>query len=264
MIVERPDLSSRTMLSKSALVQYDLCPSKAWYSIHDPRPVEPNEKMTFGSAVDAGVEVIVKALGSGQEADPDRAMDAAAFIVERDGVEVDLEEVDHALRRFGPEVGPKFDWTGAQTQLSLTATIDGLGECNGHPDILLGSGVFDVKTAARAKTLPSVELGFYALLVEAAFHTRVQTVGYITWVRSSRPYWQVITEPATDELLRWAHARAGSYVRAKSADATLNTSGEPTNYSFGGGPKFPGLCGDCPYNPANGGPCQIAYQGEVA
>ena len=99
-IVERPDLSRRTALSKTVLTQFDLCPTKTWFGIHDPRPWVGSEKMTFGSAVDAGVEVIVKGLSSGQKPDLPRAFAAAAEVVERDAVEVVFSEVEDAIESF--------------------------------------------------------------------------------------------------------------------------------------------------------------------
>lgn len=258
-LVVREDLSKRTALSKSVLGTFELCETKVWHGIHDPRPFIPNEKVTFGSAVDAGVEVIVKYLASGQPVQLDRAFAAAAFIVERDDVEVPFSEVEHALEGFEKDVAKHHDWTHAVTQASITTDIEGLGESNGHPDIIMGdSSVWDVKTSSRAKEVPSLELGFYALLMEAT-GVRVPKVGYMNWIRLKKPYWQVVEAPVTDELRRWAYEKAAAYVRARKADAALNAKTySPLNYTMSGGPKFDTLCLDCPWNPALGGPCLIA------
>ena len=260
-IVERPDLSQRTALSKSTLATFDLCQSKSWFAIHDPRPFVPNEKVTFGSAVDAGVEVILKYARMGEDPDLDKATEAAAYVIERDGVEVDPVDVQTALAAFVVQVLPKFDWSFVGLQSNLTATLEGLGECNGHPDIILGdNSVFDVKTSGRAKEVPSLELGFYALLVEEVDPTqKVPRVGYINYIRSKRPFWQIVETPVTDELRRWAYEKSAAYVRAKKADAALNAKAEtPANFSMTGGPRFASLCLDCPFNPALGGSCLIA------
>jgi len=277
MIVVREDLSTRTALSKSVLGAFELCETKTWWGIHDPRPFVPNEKVVFGSAVDAGVEVIVKTLSSGQPVQLDRAYAAAAEVVERDGVELVFSDVERALDDFDRDVAPKFDWQYAVTQASITAELDGLGECNGHPDIILADGtVLDVKTSARAKTVPSLELGFYALLMEESSKAPVPFVGYLNYVRLVKPYWHGFTTrpdgktmgepliaPVTDELRRWSYEKAAAYVRARKADALLNARAEaPSNYTMAGGPRFDGLCSDCPYNPALGGPCLIAVRGE--
>lgn len=259
MIVVREDLTNRTALSKSVLTAFDLCETKVWHGIHDPRPFITNEKVVFGSAVDAGVEVIVKSLSSGQPVQIDRAFAAAAFIVEREGIELVFSDVERAIEDFERDVAPKFDWALSVTQASITAEIEGLGECNGHPDIILGSGsVWDVKTAGRAKEVPSVELGFYALLLEAHSGVPVPTVGYMNWVRLKKPYWQIAEAPVTAELRRWAYEKSAAFVRARKADQLLNAKADSAvNFSMGGGPKFDGLCNDCPYNPALGGPCLI-------
>ena len=273
--VVRPDLSKRTALSKSLLTTFDLCQTKTWYGIHDPRPFITSEKVVFGSAVDAGVEVIVKALSSGQRIDLPRAYGAAAFIVEREKVEgLVFSQVEDAIETFAYDVVPALDFTRAVTQASVTATIPGLGECNGHPDIIMADGsVLDVKTSGRAKTVPSLELGFYALLLEAA-GTPVPTVGYLNYVRLKKPYWHGYTKRAGDtmgqplivdvtaDLRSFAYEKAHAYVRAKQADDMLNTIGTD-NYSMTGGPRFDSICLDCPYNPALGGPCAIAVKGAL-
>lgn len=260
-LVERPDLSQRTALSKSALGTFDLCQTKSWFSLHDPKPFVPNEKVTFGSAVDAGVEVILKFARMGETPDLDRATDAALEVIARDGVDVEILDVQAALASFVTAVLPHFDWALCGLQLSLTATLEGLGECNGHPDIILSdNSVWDVKTSGRAKEVPSLELGFYALLVEEADPTqKVPRVGYMNYIRAKRPFWQVIETPVTDELRRWAYEKSAAYVRAKKADTALNAKAQtPGNYSMTGGPRFGGLCSDCEYRPAIGGPCLIS------
>lgn len=264
-MVVRPDLSQRTALSKSALVQFDLCQTKSWFAIHDPKPFVPKPKVTFGSAVDAAVEVLISYARSGQTPDWVRAMNSADEVIIRDGLSADAvgyEEVGEAVHAFVRDVLPQFDWSYCRTQASITEDLDELGETNGHPDIILADNrVYDVKTAARAKDLPSVELGLYALLVEAETGKPVPAVGYMTWVRTKMPRWQVIEAPVTDEMRRWAYEHAAAYVRARKADALLNAKAErAANYSMTGGPKFDGLCGDCEWAPANGGPCLIAKE----
>jgi len=167
---------------------------------------------------------------------------------------------------FMDEIVPKYDWALSVTQASITATLDGLGECNGHPDIIMGFGsVWDVKTSGRAKEVPSLELGFYALLMEEHSGQPVPSVGYFNWIRLKKPYWQIAEAPVTDELRRWSYEKAAAYVRAKRADTLINAkSAAPQNYSFPGSAKFPSLCADCPWNPALGGPCLVALREEEA
>jgi hypothetical protein len=263
-IVTRPDLSTRTALSKSALTGFDLCQTKAWLSIHHPIPFVPNEKVTFGSAVDAAVEQLLVSARAGIPIERDRALAAATEVILRDNVEVSFDEIERAVDRFTTEIVPLFDWGFARLQPSITAQLPDLGETNGHPDIVLRDNrVLDVKTAGKAKDgEPSAELGLYALLVEEETGTPVPSVGYLTWVRLKKPYWQVTERPVDAEYRRWAYEQAAAFVRAKNADDRWNAGrSEPINVSMNGGPKFRGLCSDCQYNPANGGPCGLAYVG---
>lgn len=264
-VVTRPDLTHRVALSKSALVGFDLCQTKAWFDIHDRRQMLPSEKVTFGSALDAATEILIAFHRDGRpEADADRlAADAITGIAERDELELPLDELHAALRGFRAEVMPKFDWTGAATQPDLWADIEGIGEVNGHPDIVLADHrILDVKSSARAKDMPSAELGLYALLLEGAHGVTVPEVGYLTWVRSGRGRWVIQRQEVDDELRRWSWEQLRRFAAAKALDAQINAGAEvPTNVVFGGGPKFSGLCGDCQYAPWNGGSCAIAYKG---
>lgn len=263
-LVVRDDLSRRTTLSKSALTQFDMCQTASWFDLHERRPLIPNERITFGSAVDAAVEQIAVHLRSGQTVDMGRVMAAADEVIARDEVAVDPDEVERAAERFMVEVAPKRHWEYVQTQADLSTEFDDLGPANGHPDLIFADNcVDDVKTAKRAKPEePTLELGWYALLVEEVTAKPVPFVGYLTWVRVTRPYWQEVRFPVTDELRRWAREKAGAYVRARKADEYLNRkSPTPKNYSFPGSAKFPALCESCQYAPANGGPCQMAFGG---
>lgn len=268
-LVNRPDLSQRTYLSKSALVAADLCGSKAFFDIHDRRPLIPAENITFGSAVDAGVEVILTAVRAGVPVEEPRYLAAAQEMIDRDETGVDIEEVGDALFGFVTGIVPHYDFAFCRLQDALHEVIDGLGESDGHPDVILADGsVYDVKTAKKSKpadaAATSVELGFYALLAEASGIT-VPTVGYWTWVRTRSPGWQVVDAPVTPEMRRRTYEQAANYVRAKKADELLNRNARvPQNFSFPSGPRNLSLCGTCSYNPAVGGPCRLAVQGEVS
>jgi hypothetical protein len=257
----RPDLSARTTLSKSALVGFDMCPTKAWNDIRNRLPLIPQEKITFGSALDAGCEVILTYLRMGAPVDIQRAYAAAAEVVQRDDVALTFDDLEKALDLFVPSVAIHFDFAYARFQEHVRVEdLAGLGEADGHPDVWLKDRrVFDIKSAARAKSQePTLELGFYGLLCEAAEGEPVPSVGYWTWVRSSRPYWQMVEFPVTDELRRWTVEKAASYIRAKRADEVLNREAEsPTNYTFTAGPMNRSLCGTCQYAPT----CAIAWKG---
>jgi hypothetical protein len=268
---ERPDLSLRTGLSKSVLTTFEWCETEAWWKLHLPLPFVTNEKVVFGSAVDRGVEVYMTAARAGiTQDDTDlhaRAFDAALQKMEEDEeIEVDHVEVRHALTSFHRDIIPSFDWAEARTQAAINLPIDGLGECDGHPDVILATNaVWDVKTGSPKQTARTLELGFYALLVEAETGQAVPEVGYIFYNRKlQKPKWGVVREPVTDELRRWAYEGAAAYVRAKKADEALNAkAATPQNYSFPGGPAWAGKCAGCVYSPANGGPCARAYNEEI-
>ena len=264
-IVVRENLDVRTALSKSALTVADLCAHKAWHEIRHRRPFIPNPDMTFGSAVDAAVEQLLTASRAGLPRETARPLEAAAEVVERDGIEIPMPEVEVAVAAFERDIMPAHDWTLCGLQIHLSTVIEAWGEVDGHPDIVLASGaVWDVKTTKRLKdTARTVELGFYALLQEAISRKPVPEVGYLAWIRNKSPYWQTISTPVTDDLRAWTRERVDAYVRAKRADALLNrTATDPTNWTFPGGPRSGGLCRTCQYNPIYGGPCRIAVMEE--
>lgn len=264
-LVVRDDISKRTVLSKSALTAFDWCPTQSWFDLHERLPLIPSERLTFGSAVDAAVEQIVAAIRAGMTVPMPRVMAAVDEVLAREDTGVDRDEVERAAELFVVQVAGKYDFAYARTQPAINVSFPDLGDVNTHPDIVLAdNGVFDVKTAKKAKTPePSLELGFYALCVEEETGKPVPKVGYWTFVRIGKPYWQVLEYEVTPELLRWTRERAGAFVRAKKADEVLNRNQSVAkNYSFTGGPKYLSKCLDCAYAPANGGPCQIAYRGE--
>lgn len=264
-LVVRDDLSQRTALSKSALTQFDMCQTASWYDLHDRKPLIPNERITFGSAVDAAVEMIVKQIRDEGNVVMARVMDAVQEVVDRDETEVNVDEVETAAERFVAEFAGTRSWEGVATQPNIIVNLPDLGEISTHPDLVYANNdVDDVKTSKRAKAdEPTLELGFYALAVEAFDGRPVERVGYLTWVRVTRPYWQAISFPVTDELKRWTRERAGAYIRAKKADELLNRKADiPRNFSFPGGPAFRSMCDGCQYAPANGGECASAFRSE--
>lgn len=258
-------------VSKSALGRMDRCGSLAWHSIHYKRPTIPNEAMAFGSAVDKGLGVALKAIRAGIPYAEVResAHQAAAEEIVRNGVsEVDIEEVRTAIDAFPEQVHADFALCALQE--FVHTPIEGLGECQGYLDIRLASHeIWDTKTSTKAKPADgarTLELGFYVVLYEAATGKRVPRVGYWTYVRRQHPSWTEVSLEVTDEFRRWAYESAAAFVRAVQADEVLNRSRieqglEPINYTFPGGARWPGLCKTCEHNPANGGVCRLAIEG---
>lgn len=268
-LVNRPDLSQRTVLSKSAIASADWCQTAAWYDIHERRPMLPSERMTFGSVLDAAVEQLMIASRAGLPMTEAKPLLAAEEIAAKSpDIEIDLTQIAHACDRFIRDVLPHYDFGLCGLQSEIHEELPGIGEVQGHPDVRLADrSIFDVKSAKRAKAdsdaAQSIELGLYALLSEAETSQPTPRVGYWTWCRTNKPYWQILEAPFTDEMRRRTRAVASAYVRAKAADELLNRGVErPINFTFTGGPKFAGKCADCQYNPAFGGPCQLAVQGE--
>lgn len=261
-LVKRDDLSARTALSKSTLTGFDICASKSWFDLHFRLPLIPDEKITFGSAVDAAVEAAIKYLRMGHTIDEEVCLSAAAEVIERDGVAVDLDAVAKALILFVAQVAPHYDFRHARLQEHIVGELPDIGEVDGHPDVWLADGrIFDVKTSKRAKfDERTVELGFYALTGAEYSGAPVPAAGYWTYVRTTRPYWQILEFPVTPEWLRWTVEKAAAFVRAKRADEVLNRGATaPLNWSFTGGPKYGSAsCGTCQYSPM----CSIAIRGE--
>lgn len=272
-LVVRPDLSNRTVLSKSAIASAEWCQTRAWFDLHERRPIIQTEKLVFGSCLDAATEQLMAAARAGLPMSEAKPLLAAEEVLARPeipyGLAIDLTEIATACERFMRDVMPAYDFALCGLQATLHEDIAGIGEAQGHPDVRLADGsIFDIKSAKKRKfdtdAGTSTELGLYALLSEAETGKPCPRVGYWTWVRATKPAWQVLESPVTDEMRRRTRAIAGNYVRARAADELFNRdAATPINFSFTGGPKFSSLCGDCSYSPARGGPCQLAVQGEV-
>lgn len=254
----------REFLSKSFLTGLDWCGWAQWWSIHEPRPFIRDEGIVFGSAVDAGTQAIITMKRAGDTVDMDRALTPAAAILNETDIPVDALAVQVAIEQF---VRLPFDWTFAKVQHHIRLEVPGLGMVDAHPDIILRDGsVYDVKTSKRSKAADAAEksyreLGFYALLRQYETGETPPHVGYITWVRSQKPYWQVVEAPVTDRMLRVAYLTAQGVARALQADQMLNEGlAEPVNAVFTSGPAWPGKCATCPYAPYNGGRCEIAEE----
>lgn len=262
-VVVRPDLSQRVALSKSAIATFEWCPTQAWFEIHHRKPIILDEGLVFGSAVDAITETLIKSHQQGlpRETAMRLALDAAAYITKRDGIELDSTELTRAANGFWDHVMPKHDWSQARLQADLTADIAGLGICNGHPDILMPGKVWDVKAKTYAPKPPFVELGFYAILAEETEGEPITEVGYIVWRRLKSPYWETVSTPMTGALRALTFNRAQQFARLREIDAERNAGRDvPRNDVFAGGPKYADKCRTCAYAPRNGGECDIAWE----
>jgi len=251
----------RKMLSKSFLVGADMCGERAWRDIHDPRPFFMTEKVAFGKTVDAALQRLVETWNA-RATDVTAAIDYAVTSVAESSM-VSIPEVQRAVEDFWPILAD-FDWTDARIQPEINATIPGIGDVNGHPDFILRDGtLLDIKTAARAKPENAAatshrELSFYALSCMWAGEP-VKRVGYITWVRTKSPSWQVLVADVDDRMIDAAWQRAYREANRLRVDAIHNNGGFPAvNMVYANGPKYAGLCKTCAHNPLNGGGCEVA------
>lgn len=273
----REDLTRRDpreRISKSFIRKAETCGNAAWLSIHDPRSWSPPEKVSFGSAVDAGVELLIAYLRSGQPPDLTRAIQGAMERVKDDPNQPDAGEVLVALKSWLDwEVARETDFSYAVTQPHIRLELPGIGEVDAHPDLILRDDgghehIIDIKTAKAAKPANAAatsytELGFYALLREAETGGEVATVAYWTWVRSKKPYWQSVWAPVTPHLLGVARRRVAAVARALEADTLLNDGvATPINSVFVAPPRYG--CGDCEHHPSAGGSCDWAEELEEA
>ena len=252
----------RKHLSKSFMVGADLCGERAFLDIHHPRPFVSNERMAFGTAVDAGIQHLI---GFGEEGAV--ATDWAMAALKPGSPAVDRLAVEQALVDFAATILPAFSWTDALVQHHIRIDIAGMGTIDCHPDIILNDGtILDIKTASKAKSATAaqeaiLELGFYAFARFYETGKMPPRVGYVTWVRSAKPYWQVVMADVTPKMIDRAVARAATYRRALEADMAHNQGREhPQNVAFPNGPRFGGLCNDCVHNPRNGGGCSISEE----
>lgn len=244
------------------MVGADLCGERAFLDIYDPKPYFLNERMAFGTAVDAGIQHLI---GFGEEGSI--ATDWAMAALKPGSPAVDRWEVERALVDFAATILPVFSWTDALVQHQIRIEIAGLATIACHPDIILSDGtILDIKTAAKAKTATAaqeavLELGFYAFARLYETGRMPPRVGYVTWVRSTKPYWQIVMADVTQKMLDRAYARASTYRRAIEADMEHNEGrDDPENVAFPNGPRFGGLCHDCVHNPRNGGGCSISEE----
>lgn len=243
--------SPREYLSKSFMTKG--CGEAAWFDLWEPRPWVPNEASVFGSAVDAGVQVIIGHARAPMPLDMDLVLAAAGAILAESPVVVDVNGVQDALEAF---VAVPFDWAYCKTQHHIRMDLPDVGMVDAHPDIILRDGsIWDIKTAKRAKPETAAaesieELGFYALLREYETGDRPPEVGYLTWVRVKAPYWQQVFAPVTDAMLARSRALAMRWA------ASIKTSTPDINATFRFGPKYG--CEGCQYHPALGGRCEIA------
>lgn len=234
----------RVGISKSLITSSALCGRKGWFSenVRMPDgsriPIVAPERMLFGSALDEAVLYVAHSVREGQRwtlgdavavgmaavlgkpHDPD--IDLVTFEVQlRNAIEIFQIDV---LNDLGDGGKPLLDFRGALFQGVNGESLrigDGAEALIGTPDFILSgeyreSGrplILDLKASSRAKSqkdLRSAELSFYAWLYMAQFGGEVPDVGYLTYVRSARPRFQILVGKADESMLLLAE----EYVRS--------------------------------------------------
>lgn len=247
-LVTRPDLTTRTALSKSEISTGEWCGIQGFYARTQPRKWNVTPEMTFGSAIDACVELAVKALRAGQAIPHEIFQRVGAEIAVKDDNPVDLDELTKAMRQFENAVAPMFDWSNALLQHTISVEIDGLGACEGHPDIICDDLILDVKAKDKSVNENAIrfssELPFYAVIRMRETGDPITRIGYLVWVRTQSPKWQAVTVDVTDDVLAEGMARARRQVNLRRLIDTVASRGaDPAE--FFKGPAFDSKCLTC-------------------
>lgn len=247
-LVERPDLSRRTALSKSEISTGEWCGIQGYYSRAEPRPWNVTPEMKFGSCLDAAVEIAVKALRADQPIPVATCLAAATEVAQREELDVDLNEIEDAIHQFGVVIAPRYKWETALSQHTIRVEIDGLGACEGHPDFILGDLIKDVKAKGKSVSNNDIwfgsELPFYALIRERETGEPVKHIGYWVWLRQVSPKWQDITVEVNADVLAEGMARARRQLHLRRLIDTVKERGaDPAEFFVG--PKFDSKCLDC-------------------
>jgi hypothetical protein len=229
----------RVGISKSLITSTALCNRKGWFSENIRTddggrvPIVANERMSFGSALDEAILYIAQAVRSGEgyklsvarhlgiQAAMEREHDPAIewdVMMEEIRVALELFESD-ILRNDGLGDPPRVDFAGSLLQGingdSIRVEHPEFGTIIGTPDFIISGKtrpegrdlVLDLKTSSRVKSekdLRSAEMSFYAYLYAQKWGGDLPLVGYLTYVRTKVPKYQILVGEATAEHLRIA------------------------------------------------------------
>jgi len=248
----------RVGISKSTIVATTLCARKGWYgeTIRDTDgrriSVPMPERVLFGTALDEAIQLIIWNAREGVEIDgvivDEAIQEGLGAMASRPGAEecdpVAIEfELVIAVETFVHEILPTLSLKYLRLQGDDGESLRH-GEFIGTPDILiLGDepAIWDVKSSARSKAardLWSPEMSHYAALYEGIYGS-MPLLGYLTWVRTKAPKWQVISMQSTPLHLQLANAHRAAtkaVINATAVDALpFNTA----------------LCGSCEWKVAH-------------
>jgi hypothetical protein len=263
----------RTGISKSLITSTALCNRKGWFAekirtADGARlPLIAPERVAFGAALDEAILEIVVAIREDAPWSIQTAhhlgVQAAMTRPHRDDIDWDKFKADLwvALELFVSDVllegmgeSPLIDFHGALVQGingdSIRVQTEAFGDVIGTPDFIISGTtrangrdlVLDLKSGARAKSekdLRSAEMAFYAYLYAQKWGGDLPDVGYLTYVRTKAPRFQIITGAATADHLRIAEAYIAT-TKSVVARETPDEVGFTTSF-----------CGSCEWNKAN-------------
>ena len=263
----------RVGISKSLVTATALCGRKGWYSekirLEDGSrlPFIAPERVAFGSALDEAILIIVEAFRSNHPWNEKDVVDQGLFAARSRPTEEGIDwgifhaQLEAAIKIFVYDVLEPELVTFRDVYLQgldgESLKVEGL---IGTPDFIFrkwngaegGTMILDLKASARsksAKDLLSAEMAFYSYLWSRYSAGELPGVGYLTYVRTKRPTYQLITGKATaDHLLlaeQYLAATKSVVARESVDDVAFSTS----------------FCGSCEWrkpNPAVGfGGCSV-------
>lgn len=241
----------RKGISKSLITSTALCNRKGYFSerVRLPDgsrvPWTVPERVAFGAALDEAILDIVVKIREGERWHQAEALESGlTYAMKKDSA----ADIDWAL--FRVQLGNALDifvWdvlregTGEPPLLDFTKCyvqgLDGeslkVGELIGTPDFIFPgqyreSGrtlILDLKAAARVKSekdLRSAELSYYAYLWTLHSGGEMPEVGYLTYARTAKPRYQLLTGAMDSGALLLAE----EYVKTTKAILTRGTQDE--------------------------------------
>jgi hypothetical protein len=215
----------RVGISKSLVTSTALCGRKGWFSekirLEDGSrlPFIAPERVAFGSALDESILIIAEALRANQSWNEKDVVDQGLFAARSRQTEEGIDwEIFHAQLEAAVKIFV-YDVIEPELVTFRDVYLQGLdGESLkvegliGTPDFIFrkwngevgATMVLDLKASARsksAKDLRSAEMAFYSYLWSRYSAGELPGIGYLTYVRTKRPTYQLITGKATGEHL---------------------------------------------------------------
>ena len=253
----------RVGISKSLVTATALCGRKGWFSekirLADGSrlPLIAPERVAFGSALDEAILIIADSIRSNQRWDEKDVVDQGFYAARSRPTE---DGIDWGIFHAQLEAAVKiFIFDVLETELVTfrdvylqgidgeSLKVDGL---IGTPDFIFrrwkgedgGTMILDLKASSRSKSerdLRSAEMAFYSYLWTRYSAGELPGVGYLTYVRTKRPTYQLITGKATADHLLLAEQYLAA-TKAVVARDSVDEVGFSTSF-----------CGSCEWRKPN-------------